>query len=843
VINSNVTDVSCSGGTDGEILTSATIVSNGPGAMEALPYTFTWANTNGDTPDNTNTTSAIENLVADTYVLTMEDADGCTVTDSIQVQEPDPINITVVDRQDDNCTPENDGFVEVGVTGGTDPYVYNWDTGAETARIDSLAEGTYRLTVTDDNGCSDSTFVDIDAPQGPIIVLLENDTLDCNGDADGNLSVDARNGNGNITTYTWTTPDGTTVNGESLTGLAPGAYAIAIASDAGCLTVDTAFVIEPSPLQVDSIGVTAPTCPGERNGLLSVFASGGTGPYTYRWSDDPNQVLTQPSKPGISAGTYTVTVTDANNCQPPATQTVTVEDPADIIVNIIDESTVNCFDGDCDGQATVTARYADGRQSAFSFTFANGEESIGVDTAFATMLCAGETLVTAVDSNNCQSTDTVNIGSPPEILPNLSANAVSCNGLSDGAARVDVSGGTAPYSIEWLNSGTQADSIADLTAGNYPVLITDSNNCTKRDTASITEPDELRLIVLENSDNTRDPSCSNTQDGQITVQPNTNANINPLGAAPYTWSDGVGAPDSAVATGLSAGTYSVSITDTRGCTDSVSYTLDQPTPVQAIVNQPEDPLCFGDATFLEIDTAFGGSGSGYSYELNNNGLTFEINDAAPIFAGLTRITVFDGNGCTYEDSVRVQQPDQLLVEFNPSVITVELGDSLTQLQPEITSSTPIGSYSWTPDVFLSNPTVENPFIEVPLNSQEYTLTVQDINGCSASGRIFVELDRNRNVYVPNAFSPDNDGQNDEFKVFACNGVKQINFAQIYDRWGNLIYSEDTLPLDCNNGTVIWNGETNNGVDDLGSGVYVYVVEIEFLDDVKLVYRGSVAIVR
>ena len=146
---------------------------------------------------------------------------------------------------------------------------------------------------------------------------------------------------------------------------------------------------------------------------------------------------------------------------------------------------------------------------------------------------------------------------------------------------------------------------------------------------------------------------------------------------------------------------------------------------------------------------------------------------------------------------------------------------------------------------MSDPTVENPIVS-PLESLEYTLEVVDENGCRALGDIFVELDANRNIYIPSAFSPNGDGVNDEFRVYPCTGVTSIARAQLYDRWGNKVY-ETPGPIDvssglfCANGLPLWEGNFRG--EDLNMGMYVYIVEVVFLDGVRLVYRGDVNLLR
>ncbi len=129
----------------------------------------------------------------------------------------------------------------------------------------------------------------------------------------------------------------------------------------------------------------------------------------------------------------------------------------------------------------------------------------------------------------------------------------------------------------------------------------------------------------------------------------------------------------------------------------------------------------------------------------------------------------------------------------------------------------------------------------PLEDTEYTLTIIDVNGCTATGDVLVEVDKNRNVYIPNAFSPNGDGPNDEFRVFACRCVSSINYVRIFDRWGNFIFEQASVEPDCIGGSRLWDGRVKG--KPVGQGVYVYMVEVQFLDGIRLLYRGDVTVLR
>ncbi|MBK7871247.1 MAG: gliding motility-associated C-terminal domain-containing protein [Saprospiraceae bacterium] len=831
-----LSDVTCNGDDNGQISVRGVTV---PNASQSLPYTFNWQGPGIINPTNTQTESTLTNLIAGTYILTLIDSDpqGCQVSDTFEIIEPAALDVTLADSQNETCLVGNDGSATLTVTGGTLPYIYSWSDGQSDSIATNLSAGTYVAVVTDNSGCMDSLNVDILAPTPPTIQPIDTDTVSCQNSTDGSLTVTATPVSGTtITGYQWNNGQ----SGQTINNLSPGAYVVNVTASDGCTNSDTAFVVAPTPLVIDSIVTVSPTCVGFDNGRLTVFASGGTTPYRYIWANTPqNDTLNANVYGQLTAGTYQVTVVDANNCAP-ATSSATLTDPPSIDITFSGVGGVSCFENTCDGTATATAIYSDGTPGTFIFSWQSGEVENGVANSTAIQLCAGAQVLVATDANNCFGIDTVSIPSPPAITVQVNAEPVTCNGLSDGAITLVPGGGTPPFSIQWVENGATGDMISNLMAGIYNAILTDSNGCTKTQIVELSEPDALEL-TLDPAGTTTSVTCNGDTDGQITVQYNSGANINPVGPDPFTWSNGAAPATSPVASNLAPGTYGVTITDVKGCTDTLSYTILNPEPIVAIIPQPTDPLCFGESTIIVIDTVYGGTGTtlfDYTYELNNNGLRFTPDQPATVFAGIQIITVEDPGGCAFIDTIEINQPDELQVVFDPAEIEVELGDSTT-LEPIISSSLPIDSYSWTPDTYLSATNVEIPVVS-PQSDEIYTLTVVDVNGCAGVGTVRVDVDFSRNVYIPNVFSPNGDGPNDDFRIFTCNGVENIKTVHIFDRWGNLMFTTNDLAPICS-GVKLWDGRLNNKL--VNPGVYVYVIEVEFLDKISLTYRGDVTLIR
>ncbi|MBV6426623.1 MAG: hypothetical protein KIPDCIKN_01136 [Haliscomenobacter sp.] len=835
-VDSLMTQVTCNGLCDGAI----TVNGNTAGAVPALPYTFAWTGNVPGAPVNTNTSSSIADLCAGMFVVTMRDSDplGCQVTDTLFIREPEPLDVALVELVNESCIVGNDGRAAVSVSGGTGPYRLIWSNGQTDSVATNLSAGDYELRVLDNNDCETLFPVTIIAPTPPQIVSLPNDTLNCSSDTNGQLQVAAAEGGAAIIAYEWS--NGAT--GTAISGLSPGEYILTILAADGCRTIDTAQIVAPAALRIDSTQVQSPRCPGEATGQAIISPGGGTGPYTYIWAAAPDSDTTFfPLRPGLTAGTFAFTVTDANNC-PGVSGSIQVSDPPGIQVQYSDTTAVSCFEDVCDGALTATAGYSNGATGRFEFFWSSGEMLANTNSSRALQLCGGENSLIVVDSNFCRFTDTLSIPSPEEIQIGFIAEPVRCNGGADGQIAVQVSGGTPNYNYLWLETGGVTPQISNLPAGTYTIRITDGNNCPKEAPFALREPAALTLSI--DPANTNNARCNGGREGRIAVLVNTQDSINPLGPNPFTWLDGVAPSNSAEAVKLRAGDYSVTVTDSKGCQDTLNYSILEPEPIVAMIVPPLEPRCFGESTTLNIDTIYGGNGSSlldYTFMVNNSGLSFPPNQPATIFAGDVLVTIEDPLGCTYTDTLTVNQPEELTVTFDPSEIVVELGDSTTTLDPILTASLPIDSFIWSPREFLSSASIQNPLVINLLDDQEFSLTVVDVNGCTAAGKVFVELDRNRNVYIPNIFSPNGDGRNDEFRLFACKGVTRVNFARVFDRWGDQIFESQAIGPDCLSGAPLWDGKVRG--DKAPAGVYVYLIEIEFLDNVTLLYRGDVTVIR
>jgi gliding motility-associated-like protein len=826
-ITPTVTNVRCNGGDNGSIVVVTTTI----GAPASVPYTYVWS-ANAST-----TTSTADKLRAGAYTFKVTDTDNCSLDTTFNLVQPNKIDITLRanSKKDETCSPGNDGAAAIDVKGGTPTYSYLWrGTTSTTDAISKVKKGTYSVSVTDKNGCTDSLRIDISSPKSPTIARFDTTGVKCATSTDGKISVTALPGESPTLTYKWS--NGKT--GASITDVKPGERITVTVTDAkNCYVSDTIKLYKPKSVALVDTTLQIPTCPKDKNGQIILDLAGGKTPYKISWAANTagtqNAVITD-----LAAGKYVFSVTDANNC-PPLKLDITLPAPPPITVAFDNIAAVKCSGGTpCDGTVMAKAKGGSDPSQTFTFNWESGEKD-----GKPTSLCQGNQKVTVSDGV-CNAVDSVLIPAPLSISIDSTISkiqSVKCFNETNGSATISAKGGVPPYGYSWDN-GTTGETINNAGAKIYILTITDANQCSFIQSIKIEEPFALQAVV--------DPlntvgvvSCAKGADGKVAV---TWTGGNP-GVATYAWSPNANAGNTGAADKLKPGDYFVTITDIKGCSDTVTYTISEPTTVFGIVPEPESPACYGYQTVVKIDTAYGGAGGKYTYSVDN-GPRQSIDAPVNALAGEHKITIFDANLCRFDTSIFVKQPPQIQVSIprnKGDVIEIELGDSI-QIQPNISLGTQAGidSTVWTAQgdskkllSYLSCIRCEKPYLS-PLEEGYYTFTVTDKNGCTGSDKVFVDVDKNRNVYIPNVFTPNGDGYNDKLEVFLGKGVTKINSLRVFDRWGELLYETKDVTASAA-ATVGWDGKFNGKT--MPSGVYVYIADVSFQDNISLLYRGDITL--
>ncbi len=688
VFNANVTgtSIACNGACTG---TASASPSGGNGS-----YTFVWTSVGGS-PIINPTNSSISNLCPDTYNVTVTDANGCTTLGSYTVSDVAVLQVAL-DSTNITCNGLNDGTATVTPIGGTAPYTISWVGGnlpipTSTASISNLIPGVYTVNVTDTNGCFFDGTITIEEPD----VILANEVVvgaGC-GASDGSITV---NPSGGTPTYTHSWSNGSIL--DNVTNLSAGFYSDTVTDNNGCIQIFTFAVSNPTgPSGVVTTVIDA-SCFGSCDGAANVIPIGGTPNYLYNWNV-PGQ--TDSTITGQCAGTYNLTITDAGNC---VLNTFVVIGETDSITANSTFTPVSCS-GTCDGTASVTPS---GGTSPYTYLWANGQTTSSVSN-----LCVGATSVTITDFNGCTNVVNFDITSPNVLTAIISSTDVSCNGGNDGTATVTPTDGTAPYTYQWNDALSQTTQTATgLIAGTYTVTVTDLNGCSTSDVVTV---NENSLMVA--NEITTDATCG-TNDGTITLAPSG-------GNAPYTyvWTSlpGITVPN---VTGLSAGTYSVEITDANGCMQLFLIPINNANGPVVNVSTTDascNGVCDGTASVAIV------SGTpNYTYLWTGTGITGQTTTSVSgLCADNYTVQVTDGNGCITVTPVIIGENSLITAIVNTNDVTCNGGnDGSATVVPS--GGVPPYSYSWSgPCAAPNNNAVAG------LCAGNYIVTVTDALGCSS----------------------------------------------------------------------------------------------------------------
>ncbi|MEM1323139.1 MAG: ELWxxDGT repeat protein [Bacteroidota bacterium] len=458
-------NVSCTGGMDGQVTALAS--GSSPG------YTYVWADGNQSATN--------EGLAAGFHLLTITDAQGCELVDSVVIEEPEALELTIIRVNAPSCLGAADGTATVQASGGTGPYNYSWVSGATDSVATNLTVGLQQINIIDANGCE---LVDNIAVPGTAVQLSSTGTS-CNGVIDGAAMVMINDPGMSSYSYNWSTGD----TSASILQLPAGTYIVTITDAINCTVVDSVAVEEPPAIVINSAFSAPPICPGEANGSLTVMAEGGTQPYTYSWST--GETTATGFLPGlIGDSTYCVSFVDANGC-PGLDSCFVVVNPTPISADFTEVFDASCAgDTFCNGTATVQVVGGTAGTGIYNFSWSNGEEDEGPNGQ-ALELCAGWNTV-IVDDGICSITDSVLIGSPPPLMLVVESEATTG---SDGTVSAMGSGGQPGYSYSWNTVPVQTDSmLTGLLPGTYVVTLTDANGCTLVDSVLVDLIESLEAI-------------------------------------------------------------------------------------------------------------------------------------------------------------------------------------------------------------------------------------------------------------------------------------------------------------------------------------------------------------
>ena len=845
--------------------------------------TFSWATT----PVQTDTTAI--GLTAGTYNYTVSDTNNCTFNGTVTVTEP-PLLISSSTGTNITCKDAADGIAVVTTIGGTYPYNYNWSSSTQNdSLVSPLDIGWHYVTVTDFFGCTTPDSVFLTEPTY-ITTSIGSTNLSCFESDDGTATVTANGGVGNYT-YLWSNNSQTTT---TATNLDAGWHYVTVTDGNNCQKVDSVLLTQPTDITL--LGLSTKTlCFNDNTGTASIVASGGTPAYTYSWATSPTQVT--PTATNLYAGTYVVTVTDAQNCS--KVDSVLVEEPAELVINFV-KSDMSCFELE---NGTINANPSGGTPN-YTYSWSNG---VGAQSIFN--LDKGTYTVSVTDANGCITEDSIDILEPTLLTSTTLSYPSSCFNGNDGSAVVNANGGTPDingrYNYLWNATFPQAtDSAVSLVGGqNYTVIVTDDNGCTDTNSVTINQPPPITWAT-----DSTETSCHSSLDGTTSIMA-----AGGVGGFSYQWDINTNNQSGTIADSLGKGNYFVSIVDANGCEEKTNVVVTGPEPIEMNAISAS-VICKGDSTGSLLSNAAGGSGI-YTFQWDANANNQTTSNATNLKTGLYFLTVTDDNGCTGIDSFEVNEPafelnsdlikediqcfgdrngeivintmggtmpytyslDQInydpanaltglyandytiytkdgngcetvdsieIIEPAPfSVLlpfdtTVDVGTDV-QIVPTLDNGVAPFTYEWQPqDSTLTCWTCPNPTTIGLLYERLYTLEVIDATGCVSTDEIVVRINQDRAIYIASGFTPNNDGVNDALFVQGTQQIANVNYFQVYNRWGELMFKNQNFAPNVD-GTG-WDGYFKG--DKAPNGVYGWIVEVEFVDGEVFQLKGNTTLI-
>ncbi len=590
------------------------------------------------------------------------------------------------------CYGDNTGVFEVTAVNSTPDYTWTYSNGTVNTHAGptdqiNLPSGYYSVTLTDIYGCTISKDANILDANAPLESTIRAENVLCHGEATGNIFVTVYGG---LPPYTFEWSNGSTEQNPQ--GVTPGTYTVTITDAVGCELEDQVVVTEPDEsLSIIDDGIQHITCYGMSNGSVEIIVTGGTPGYSYLWS---NGYAVQDLH-NIPAGSYTVTVTDANGCI--AIATYVVEGPSPLTVDI-NANDVLCY-ADNTGNIDIIVT---GGNAPYTYSWSNGETSSSL-----TGLYAGYYIVTVTDAHGCEAVAMAQINQPAlPLYAEIVATDVRCYGEADGLCDLNVSGGSQPYYYTW-NTGAISEDIDNLVPGDYIVTVTDANGCLAYDTVHIYQsPNPLSGYISGNK-----ASCYGASDGNVRFT--ADGGYEPYH---YEWSNGSWEQN---LNGVPAGTYTVTVTDANSCKKEYTYVVNEPEPFY-IQMMDDFTICYGMTTQIGAGIVSGGV-SPYTMTWSNGETVDSMSiNVTPLETTTYYATITDAANCSSEEvEVTVYVLDSISMRVELMTDSVVCAGEKVAFDIEVSGGNNNG------DVYVNGDIVVFPYEPVIMSDTTFTFVVYD----------------------------------------------------------------------------------------------------------------------
>ena len=715
-----------------------------------------------------------------------------------------------------SCTDASDGSLTVNAFGGEAPYSYLWNDGYTGFEKNNLPPGNYSVTVSDINGCSLSSSINLQAPSpltanAFVISNYNGSSVSCINATDGIATVIA---SGGVFPFEYDWDNGNKfANADDLNC---GVHTVTVTDANGCIAIASTNLICPPALNIN-VNTTSNyngfnvSCPEAIDGGAIVIPQSGIAPFSYEWSSGETAAQSN----NLTSGINGVTVTDALGCSIVSFIDLTAPNEMQTFISILSDfegAAVSCNNA-TDGKVAVNVF---GGNNPYTFLWDNNET-----TQTATQLTAGSHTVTITDQSGCMVVETVEL-TAYEILiePIIPTNSsISCNGFNDGSIQMNVTAGASSppaVSYEWNTGATEA-LLENISAGTYTLTVTSDFGCTATAQATINDPSPVNaLTTIESDYNGYHVSINGKNDGHASI-----IAAGGVGSYSFIWENGLTGSEN---NSLSAGTQTVSATDANGCLTEIEFTLTQP-DVLEVATDVESDYNGSDITCIENEDGSAiaipmGGVVPYTYQWSNNTNTKITND---LEAGTHQVTITDLNGATATSEITLYPPDPITTTITG---TPSNNPPNGIAKVEVQGGTPPYQYKWN-DSFLRESQEIN-----QLAPGWYRVTVTDANGCETMEQIEITQSNEIDCIKEHiTITPNGDGKNDLLNL-ACMHPFQ-NEIEIFDRWGNTIFTAQDY-----DGT--WN--IRKDAQDIPTGGYFYIISV-VLPDGKKTMKGSLTIIR
>ncbi|MGZ3866180.1 MAG: PKD domain-containing protein, partial [Bacteroidia bacterium] len=668
------------GGSDG---TATASVSGGTGAI-----TYTWSPVGGNNQVGTG-------MPQGNYTVTVKDANGCQSAATTTLTQPPPINVNVV-TDDVTCFGGSNGTATVTAGGGTPGFTFVWyPSNATGSTISGLSAGNvYTVEATDANGCIQTQIFSLNQPTPLVPSITSKGNVSCFGGNNGTATANISGGTP-FYNFSWLPSGG---NGATGTGMIAGTYTVNIADANGCTTFTTVTITQPAQALSATSAANGASCFGGSNGTATITPVGGTPGYGYQWSPSGG---TGQTASGLAAGNYNVQVNDANGCLTNISLTISQGTP--ITGNLLNHDPSCGF-----ANGSITAQISGGT-SPYTYVWNPG----GAVGATINGIGPGSYTVEVTDAFSCQQTFSTTLTNIPG--PNVtiaSSNSVSCYGGNNGSATINISSGTSPYVTNWSPSGGNNLTATSLSAGTYTATVTDALGCIATATTSISEPTQVDLSVAA----VNNVLCNGGNNGSATI-----AASGGIPAYTYSWNPSVS--NTASASNLQAGTYTVSVSDQNSCSTSITVIVTQPAVLTSTISSVSNAVCFSGSGDASVSVS--GGTAPYSYSWSSapvqTGSTLQM-----VPSGTYSVNITDVHGCATQNTVTINQPLQVLTSVggNDTVCMGNIG--------AVTASASGGSgnyyYTWQPSGAITSGT----YTVNATSNATYTVVAYDQNGCAGN---------------------------------------------------------------------------------------------------------------